>query len=90
MSMDKQGNIICENLRKTHYLEPEFKCKCMLYYTTKIKRKKKIFYYLLTEALPALTVPFFLKTGGSFCNCSSVTPGRGCSSVSKVTVFRFT
>ena len=44
----------------------------------------------LTDALPALTVPFFLNTGGSFCNCPIVTLGRGCSSVSNVTVFRFT
>ena len=39
----------------------------------------------LTEALPALTVPSFLKTGGSLAICSMVTPGRGCSSVSKTT-----
>ena len=34
----------------------------------------------LTLEFPAVTVPFFLKTGGSFANCSIVMSGRGCSS----------
>jgi hypothetical protein len=34
-------------------------------------------------ALPAVTVPFLAKTGGSLASCSSVTCGRGCSSCLK-------
>jgi len=35
-----------------------------------------------TDAFPALIVPFFLNTGGSFDNFSTVVSGFGCSSVS--------
>ena len=38
-----------------------------------------------TEAFPAVTVPFFLKTGGSFANPSIVVLGFGCSSTSNIT-----
>lgn len=40
--------------------------------------------YLLTEALPADTVPPFLKMAGSFAKPSRVVCGLGCSSTSKL------
>ena len=41
-------------------------------------------FYYLTEALPAVTVPFFLKIAGSLARPSIVVCGRGCSSTSNI------
>ena len=40
---------------------------------------------LMPDELPAVTVPFFAKTGPSRASDSGVTPARGCSSVSTTT-----
>jgi hypothetical protein len=47
---------------------------------------KKLLYilYHLTDALPAVTVPFFLKIAGNLARPSMVVFGRGCSSISNI------
>src|SRR5690606_32647712 len=39
----------------------------------------------IPDALPAVTTPSFLKTGGSLASTSIVVSGRGCSSLATVT-----
>lgn len=44
----------------------------------------------IPDAVPAVTVPFFLKTGGSLASPSRVVDNLGCSSTSKDTSFFLT
>lgn len=57
-------------------------CKKLLLIIFILIRLKAV--YLLTEALPADTVPPFLKMAGSFAKPSRVVCGLGCSSTSKL------
>lgn len=52
--------------------------------------RKKYTKHALTDAEPAVTTPFFLKTVGNFPNVSRVVFGLGCSSTSTTTSALFT